>query len=53
MQFIPAANRFSKRPERSLDVAPDVLETLCGVLRDNGNMSSATVMLVLERVLTA
>jgi predicted naringenin-chalcone synthase len=37
--------------ERSLDLAPDALETSRGVLRDNGNMSSATVMFVLERML--
>jgi predicted naringenin-chalcone synthase len=37
--------------ERSLGLAPDALEISRGVLRDNGNMSSATVMFVLERML--
>jgi predicted naringenin-chalcone synthase len=46
------ANRFSKRPNGHL-TSLDVLEILRGVLRDNGNMSPATVMLVLERVLAA
>ena len=39
--------------ERALDLAPDALEISRRVLRDNGNMSSATVMFVLERMLAA
>jgi predicted naringenin-chalcone synthase len=39
--------------ERSLGLAPEALEISRGVLRDNGNMSSATVMFVLERMLAA
>ena len=39
--------------ERALDLPPEALEPSRGVLRDNGNMSSATVMFVLERMLAA
>ena len=37
--------------ERALDLGPRALDASRGVLRDNGNMSSATVMFVLERML--
>ncbi|QPC95957.1 type III polyketide synthase [Mesorhizobium sp. INR15] len=37
--------------ERSLDLDKDALNTARGILRENGNMSSATVMFVLERML--
>ncbi|MBB3998024.1 type III polyketide synthase [Aureimonas pseudogalii] len=37
--------------ERALDLEPDALERSRKVLRDNGNMSSATVMFVLEAIL--
>jgi predicted naringenin-chalcone synthase len=39
--------------ERSLELDPKALDTSREVLRDNGNMSSATVMFVLERMLKA
>ena len=39
--------------ERALDLPPDALEISRRVLRENGNMSSATVMFVLERMLAA
>lgn len=37
--------------ERALSLAPEALDTSRAVLRDTGNMSSATVMFVLERML--
>ncbi len=37
--------------ERSLELPADALDTSRTVLRENGNMSSATVMFVLERML--
>ncbi len=37
--------------EQALDLAPDALEHSRAVLRDCGNMSSATLMFVLERIL--
>ncbi|HEY0522841.1 MAG TPA: type III polyketide synthase [Stellaceae bacterium] len=37
--------------ERALDVEPQALRTSRGVLRDYGNMSSATIMFVLKRML--
>ena len=37
--------------ERALDLAPAALDRSRGVLNDNGNMSSATVVFVLERML--
>ncbi|HEY5818072.1 MAG TPA: type III polyketide synthase [Mesorhizobium sp.] len=39
--------------ERALDLDPDALTDSREVLRDNGNMSSATVMFVLQRMLEA
>ena len=39
--------------ERALDLPPDALATSRGVLKDKGNMSSATVMFVLGRMLAA
>jgi predicted naringenin-chalcone synthase len=37
--------------EQAFDLAPDALAASRGVLRDHGNMSSGTVMFVLERML--
>ncbi|ANU07708.1 type III polyketide synthase [Paraurantiacibacter namhicola] len=37
--------------ERGLDLAPNALDHSRGVLADNGNMSSATVLFVLERMM--
>jgi len=37
--------------EQAFDLAPDALTVSRGVLRDHGNMSSGTVMFVLERML--
>jgi predicted naringenin-chalcone synthase len=37
--------------EQGLELAPDALEWSRGVLRDFGNMSSATIMFVLQRIL--
>ncbi len=39
--------------ERSLDLPADALADARAILKDNGNMSSATLMFVLERIMAA
>ena len=49
----PGGRSILDAVERSLDLDADALNTSRDVLRDNGNMSSATVMFVLEKMLQA
>ncbi|MEI9418116.1 type III polyketide synthase [Mesorhizobium sp. Cs1321R2N1] len=47
----PGGRSILDAVERALDLPPDALLPSRDVLRENGNMSSATVMFVLERML--
>ncbi len=49
----PGGRSILDAVERSLDLDAAALDASRAVLRDNGNMSSATVMFVLERLLDA
>ena len=48
---MPAGGRSSTRSSKGLHLAPDALRYSRDVLRDYGNMSSATLMFVLDRIL--
>lgn len=47
----PGGKAILDRIESALDLAPDALEASREVLRDCGNMSSATILFVLQRLL--
>ena len=47
----PGGKSILDAVERGLDLAPDALDASRGVLNDFGNMSSATVIFVLERLM--
>jgi alkylresorcinol/alkylpyrone synthase len=47
----PGGRSILDRFEDALDLAPDALDDSRAVLRDYGNMSSATVLFILQRVL--
>jgi predicted naringenin-chalcone synthase len=49
----PGGRRILDVVQRRLELGPDALEHSYGVLRDHGNCSSATVLLVLERMRAA
>jgi predicted naringenin-chalcone synthase len=49
----PGGRRILEVVQRRLELPPDALEHSYGVLRDHGNCSSATVLLVLERMRAA
>ncbi|WP_418992065.1 type III polyketide synthase [Alistipes sp.] len=49
--FHPGGRKVLAAYEEALELAPDALQTTRGVLRDYGNMSSTTVLYVLERFL--
>jgi alkylresorcinol/alkylpyrone synthase len=46
----PGGRRILEVVQHRLDLSPDALDHSYGVLRDHGNCSSATVLLVLERM---
>jgi len=47
----PGGRSILDKIEQSLELAPDALRCSRAVLRENGNMSSATILFVLERML--
>ena len=47
----PGGRRVLDVAEEELGLLPDQLESSRSVLRDHGNMSSATILFVLERAL--
>jgi alkylresorcinol/alkylpyrone synthase len=49
--FHPGGAKVIAAYEEALDLAPDALDWTRGVLRDHGNMSSTTVLHVIERYL--
>jgi alkylresorcinol/alkylpyrone synthase len=49
----PGGRRILEVVQRRLDLPEDALDHSYGVLRDHGNCSSATVLLVLERMRAA
>jgi alkylresorcinol/alkylpyrone synthase len=51
--FHPGGRKLIETMERVLELTPQQLEHSRGVLRDYGNMSSATALFVLERALKA
>jgi alkylresorcinol/alkylpyrone synthase len=51
--FHPGGRRLLETAEQVLELAPAQLEHSWAVLRDFGNMSSATVLFVLQRAMKA
>jgi alkylresorcinol/alkylpyrone synthase len=49
--FHPGGAKVIAAYEEALDLAPDAMDWTRGVLRDHGNMSSTTVLYVIERYL--
>ncbi|NTV03346.1 stilbene synthase, partial [bacterium] len=49
----PGGAKVLEAYQNALDLRPEQLDLARGVLRDYGNMSSATVLFVLERYLQA
>jgi predicted naringenin-chalcone synthase len=47
----PGGRSVLDRVEKGLDLPPDALQRSRGVLRDYGNMSSATILFILQRLL--
>ena len=52
MSTAQRALRWLDRVETGLDLSPEAIAPSRAVLRDHGNMSSATVLFILPRILT-